>query len=96
VSNTGTVASPGSTLQLRLSTNAIYGDADDIVLTLGTRSVGTLAAGASSSATTRPRVPLATPLGVYYVCGMADAGQQVAEDNESNNTRCSATTLRIQ
>ena len=95
VSNTGPVAAPASTAELRLSTNSVFGDADDIVLAQGTRSVGTVAAGASSTATTRPRVPLLIPLGLYYVCGMADVGLQVAESNEANNSKCSAATIQV-
>ena len=95
VSNTGAVPSQASTVEFRLSVNTVFGDADDIVLNSGSRSVNTLAAGASSSATTRPRVPLLMPIGNYYVCGMADVSLQVPETNEANNSRCTAVTIQI-
>ena len=95
VSNTGAVHAQASTVEFRLSVNTVFGDADDIVLNSGSRSVNTLAAGASSSATTRPRVPLLMPIGNYYVCGMADVSLQVPETNEANNSRCTAVTIQI-
>ena len=45
VSNTGAVPSQASTVEFRLSVNTVFGDADDIVLNSGSRSVNTLAAG---------------------------------------------------
>lgn len=94
VANIAPVAAPGSTVSFRLSTNTVVGDGDDIMMNL-TRNAGSLAANASSTATTQPRVPLTTPLGFYYVCATADSGGAVAERNESNNSLCSATTIQV-
>ena len=75
----------------------------DILLT-GTRSVRTLAAGASAGvASTTVKVPGTTLAGNYYVCAIADATNaeklEVMNDGvtsaEGNNGRCSDTTIRV-
>jgi subtilase family serine protease len=88
--NQGLFPAGSFTIAYHLSTNASYGDGDDITITQ-TRSVASLAVGASSAATTTLTVPLATPLGTYYVCAMADSGNTVTESNETNNSLCTAT-----
>jgi subtilase family serine protease len=88
--NQGLFPAGSFTIAYHLSTNAIYGDLDDITITQ-TRSVASLAVGASSTATTTLTVPLTTPLGTYYVCAMADSGNTVTESNETNNSLCTAT-----
>ncbi|MEW6682244.1 MAG: FG-GAP-like repeat-containing protein [Nitrospirota bacterium] len=56
---------------------------------IGSRSVSGLAAnGGYNGATTRFRVPNATPRGTYYVCAVADSGNAVTESNENNNVLC--------
>ena len=81
-------------MAFHLSTNTVYGDADDIAFT-ATRSVGSLAAGASSTATTTLTFPSTTPPGSYVVCAKADNANSVAESDETNNTRCTG-SLSIQ
>ena len=92
--NQGLVAAGAFKIAYHLSTNATYGDADDIALT-ATRTVSSLGAGASSTATTSLTVPATTPPGAYYVCAMADALSAVSELNETNNTLCSGTTVMV-
>ncbi|HUJ79442.1 MAG TPA: CARDB domain-containing protein, partial [Nitrospiria bacterium] len=83
------------TIAYHLSTNTIYGDGDDVTVTQ-TRTVASLAVGASNANTTTLTVPLTTPLGTYYVCAMADSGNTITESNESNNSLCTATaTLTV-
>jgi alpha-tubulin suppressor-like RCC1 family protein/subtilase family serine protease len=77
-----------------LSTNAVYGDGDDIVSTT-TRTIGSLGIGATSSATNSVQIPLTTPAGSYFICANADDGNSVAESEEGNNTACTATTVTV-
>jgi subtilase family serine protease len=97
VKNQGGAAAGSFAIAFHLSTNTTYGDGDDIAFT-ATRSVGSLSAGASSSASTSLNVPASTPLGNYYVCVMADSNNTVNEGsptNENNNTRCTAATINV-
>ena len=95
VKNIGTAATTASfTITYRLSLNTIYGDADDVVVAT-TRSVVSLAAGASNMATTSLTIPATTKTGNYYVCAKADATNTNIEANENNNTRCSTTTIAV-
>ena len=61
----------------------------------GTRSVVSLAPGATSSGSKTVTVPLATPLTTYYLLACADDLVKVAESSEGNNCRASATTVTI-
>jgi RHS repeat-associated protein len=66
----------------------IYLSADPTITTadtlLGYRSVGSLAAGATSSATTTVRIPLGLR-GAFYLGAIADCADAIAEGDESNN-----------
>jgi subtilase family serine protease len=88
--NLGLIAAGGFKIAFRLSLNTTYGDGDDVAIT-ATRSVTSLAAGASSTATTSLTIPAATAPGTYHVCAMADSVAQVTESNEANNTLCDGT-----
>jgi subtilase family serine protease len=94
VKNQGGGAAAASTVAFHLSLDTIYGNGDDLA-SVTTRTIGTLAANATSVATTSVLVPVATPPGVYYVCVMADSNNVVAESNETNNSLCTATTVII-
>jgi subtilase family serine protease len=61
---------------------------------LGTRTVGTLGAGASSAATTSVVFP-AVASGSYYVIARADDGDAVVEAQEGNNTRVTVTPMSV-
>jgi len=93
VSNGG-AASGVFRISYRLSPTASYSDPGAVVITI-TRSVTSLAAGASSTGTTSVTIPGATPSGTYYVCTLADSLNQVAESNEANNTLCSGATVTV-
>jgi subtilase family serine protease len=90
--NQGLVASGSFVIAFHLSLNSIYGDGDDVVITT-TRTVASLAAGASNSATTSLLIPATTLAGVYNVCAKADSAGTVSETDETNNTLCS--TLQV-
>ena len=94
VKNQGGSAAGSSTVAFHLSTDTTYGNGDDVVITQ-TRTITSVAIGATSTASTTLTVPLSTPSGTYYVCAMADTNNTVAEGDETNNTRCTATTINI-
>jgi YD repeat-containing protein len=81
-------------ISFHLSTNTTWGDGDDLVMT-ATRSVSSLAIGATSASSTTLTVPAGTASGAYYVCAMADSGNTVAEQNETNNVSCTGATLSV-
>jgi subtilase family serine protease/pimeloyl-ACP methyl ester carboxylesterase len=94
VKNQGTTPAVSSVAAFHLSTDSIYGNGDDIILS-ATQSVPSLAAGWSSTASTTLTVPSTTPLGNYYICAMADSGNVVAESNEGNNPSCTGSTIQV-
>lgn len=65
------------------STNTTL-DASDTLL--GSRSIGGLAAGGSSSGSLTVTIPVGTSVGTLYVLGRADAEGAVTETLEGNNT----------
>ena len=93
VQNTGGFPAGSFTVVFHLSTNTTFGDGDDIVLT-GTRTVTSLGAGKTSTASTTLTVPSGTPVGSYYVCAMADGGAAVTESSETNNVLCTSTPVQ--
>jgi hypothetical protein len=62
---------------------------------LGSRSLTGLAALTSSAASTVMQVPPAVDQGSYYIIAVADAGNQITESDETNNTRVSAAPIKI-
>ena len=78
----GRYAGP-STLRFVLSRGSTLGSGDDVIL--GTRGVGTLGGGESSSATTTLTIPGATEPGSYTLLAVADASNTVPEQSEGNN-----------
>jgi subtilase family serine protease len=81
--NQGGGAAGPSRTQFFLSTDAAFGDSDTLI---GYRSVGTLQAGASSSAPATVLIPEGTAGGVWYIIAKADGEGIVAEVSETNNT----------
>jgi len=77
-----------------LSTNTVYGDGDDIA-SVTTRTISALNAGATNTATTSVTIPAATPAGIYYLCAKTDSTNTVAESDETDNTRCTSTTVTV-
>jgi subtilase family serine protease len=85
--NSGGGAAAPSRTEWYLSANAGL-DASDMLL--GSREVGPLAAGASSSTTTPVVIPAGLPAGLYYILARADSAGSVLETIETNNIRVSA------
>ena len=81
--NYGSVPAAASSTGFYLSANGSLDAADTY---LGSRAVGELAAGATSSATTVLQIPANIAAGSYYVIGKADWNGAVAETVETNNT----------
>jgi hypothetical protein len=94
VSNQGLTPSGAFRIAYHLSTDAVYGNADDVA-TSTVRVVTSLAAGASNTATTSLMIPATTPGGTYYLCAMADSVKQVVETNETNNSLCSSIQITV-
>ena len=90
VRNDGTAAAGDFRVGLYLSSDSVCTTGDTL---LAGRAVAGLAVGASSADSTLVTIPAGTPLGSYFVCGMADDLGQVAESNEGNNTRSAAVSV---
>ncbi|MBI5236911.1 MAG: SBBP repeat-containing protein [Deltaproteobacteria bacterium] len=87
VTNSGTGASNGSYTRFYLSTDTNITTSDTYI---GQRYIGSLASGASNSATTSLLIPSSVAPGTYYIGAIADATNTNAESNESNNTTASS------
>ncbi len=83
VKNQGAAPAGSSTTRFYLSSNLSL-DASDPLLN-GSRVVGALAGGASSSGSTTVTIPSGLPAGTYYLFAKADADGVVAESSETNN-----------
>jgi len=81
--NLGTGPAAASTTRYYLSADNTY-DTTDILI--GSRSIGTLLNGASSSGSATVTIPAGTALGRYYIIARADGEEVVAETDETNNT----------
>jgi hypothetical protein len=83
--NQGTATARASTTRFYWSVNSTWESTD---VAIGTRSVPSLARGASSGpVSTSVTIPSGLAAGRYYLIARADAGGAVTESNETNNTR---------
>jgi hypothetical protein len=80
--NQGDAAAGASTTRYFLSRDATLDTGDAV---LGSRALGSLAAGAASSSSTSVTIPTATSAGSYYLLARADADGGVGESSEGNN-----------
>jgi hypothetical protein len=92
VANAGVAVAAASMLGFDASPDPAFGST---VTPLGTRSVPTLAANASSTASTSLGLPAGLAPGVYYLRAVADVGGVVVEGNESNNALVATSTLTV-
>lgn len=69
-------------------------DAGDRLLG-GSRTVGPLAAGATSAGAKTLTVPASMPVGSYHVLACADYSNVISEDSETNNCKASAATMNV-
>jgi subtilisin family serine protease len=82
-------------IAFHLSVDAVYGGVDDVAFN-PVRSVGSLALGTSSGASTLLTVPFTAPVGSYYVCAMADSTGAISEGTaEGNNALCSTSAIDV-
>jgi trimeric autotransporter adhesin len=84
--NQGSAPVGESTTAFYLSINIFYDETDQF---LGNRTVGALAASATSTVQTPLVIPAGTAAGTYYIMGVADASGAIFESLENNNTRYS-------
>jgi subtilase family serine protease len=82
--NQGGGSADGSSTRFYLSSNSAL-DAGDVALEA--RSVGPLASGSSTAATTNVTIPANVTSGSFYLIAAADDGHVVPESIETNNTR---------
>ena len=80
--NRGGALAPASITSIYLSADAVLGAGD---LLLGSRAIPPLSAGIYSSDTTAVVIPADVPAGSYFIIVRADAGNVVAESDETNN-----------
>ena len=73
-----------------LSTNSTIDPSDTL---LGSRSVPSLVAGASSAARTTVTIPEGTTSGTWFIIAKADGEDQVAETSETNNLYVRSITI---
>ena len=84
VQNIGDAPAAACTIQYYLSKDGTIGAGD---ISLGSKSVLSLAAGASQTANDSVTIPRTTPIGNYYIIGLVDAGGTVIESDEANNDK---------
>ena len=85
VVNQGADVAGASATRFYLSTNPTL-DQSDLLLS-GSRAVGPIAVGSTSSGATVITIPAGTAAGTYYVLAKADADDNVGESLETNNVR---------
>jgi hypothetical protein len=83
----GTVPVAASATKFYLSDNGTWDAGDTLLEPAAGRAVSALAAGASHTAITTLTIPAGTPPGKYSLIARADAGGQIAESDEADNTR---------
>jgi subtilase family serine protease len=91
VMNQGGGSAGTSVTRVYLSTNTTL-DAGDIALN-GSRTIGVLNGGESSTGNITVGIPAGVAPGSYYVIAMADADAGVAEASETNNTTARPITI---
>lgn len=82
----------GLTTSFFLSTDTTWSPED---LFLGSRTVSSLAPGATSSGTTGLTIPAGMTPGTYYILAKADADAAVAEGHEGNNVKHKTIAIKL-
>jgi subtilase family serine protease len=90
VKNQGSGTAAPSTTAFYLSSNFSLDTADQL---LATRAVPSLAAAATSAASTSLTIPGGTATGTYYIIVKADANNEVGESAETNNVSYGTTKV---
>lgn len=90
VQNIGTAAAGSFRLGIYFSSDSTCNTSDTLI---GSRTIASLSAGASSAANTSATIPSGAAIGTRYVCAVADDLGAVAESNESNNSASASLTI---
>jgi subtilase family serine protease len=93
VKNQGLASAGSSTVRYYLSLDGVQDTGDKLLS--GSRSVASLATGASSTGTVTVTIPSSTVSGTYFLLACADDTKVVAESNEGNNCRSSNAQIRV-
>ena len=96
IANNGLTAIPASSshrVEVYISSDQTISAADSLVTSVTLTGMG---GGASVPLTLLGNVPASLPPGDYYLGALVDAGYQITETNESNNSGVSLTTFPIQ
>ncbi|MEW6730390.1 MAG: CARDB domain-containing protein [Acidobacteriota bacterium] len=93
LNNRGSISAPSITLQVRFSANQTIDNSDTL---LGTLTSDALAASASTTLTFTGVIPAGFNPGNNFIGVIADAGNQVQESNENNNTISTTFTIADQ
>ena len=93
VTNNGTAPAAASTTRYYVSLDAVRNTGDRLMT--GTRSVGTLAPGATSTGTVNAVIPSTLTPGTYYVIACADDFLRVTESGANNNCRAAPTRISV-
>jgi subtilase family serine protease len=88
----GVTSAVASTNYYYLSTKPYY---DVSAISLGSRSVGALAVGATDSGSASVTIPVGTAVGNYYIIAKADGADLIRELYETNNTRSGAIKIGV-
>jgi subtilisin family serine protease/subtilase family serine protease len=88
--NQGVDIAPASVTVFYLSSNSTL-DAADVVI--GSRNVSPLAPGLSETGPATLTIPSTWPAGSYYIIAKSDGGDDIAEAQETNNTRVKSITV---
>ncbi len=94
IKNQGITESGAWEMRFVLSTDAVFGGADDIAFVTAP-VVDSVDAGVTFTTDTALTVPAATPFGAYYLCAAADSAATVVETDETNNTSCTAFKVQV-
>lgn len=92
IENLGVVTSPRFQIEIRLSLDGIIDSQDQLLATVARRKV---AAGANAEWSQRVKLPENLPAGTYHIAVVVDPGNQMAEQNESNNALADAGATAI-
>jgi len=90
VQNIGNAAAGSFRVGIYFSSDATCNTSDTLI---GSRTIASLAAGASSAANTPATIPPGAAVGTRYMCAVADDLGAVAESNESNNSASTSLTI---
>jgi hypothetical protein len=90
--NLGEASAGTTSVTFHLSSDSVFGGADDIALEPGWTVPALVAKGSSANQTD---IMVIAPPGSYYVCAKVDPAGLLAERNTSNNFRCSSGVLQV-